>query len=360
MKKIVIFINSMRKPGGIERVVSNLLKEWSKIYDVILITKDDYDNSFYEIPLGVKCYKLGIPLELNMCNKRQRIKDVAVNYFKSIGELRKILRKINFDYIYTTTPLNSLEVYMADHNISKKLVISEHASAFAVNRVYQLIKRYVYPKSYCISVCNKTDVNVYKGWGCNAVYIPHLITFTAQKRDLLHSKIALNVGRYTSDKRQSDLINIWRHIEKKNEWKLWIVGMGEEQERLQALIDEYYLNDSVYLKPPIKNIEEIYKKAALFLFTSRAEGFGMVLLEAMAFGIPCISYDCPSGPRDIIENGKNGLLIENNDWKTYSQVLEKLINENGERLEYMSENAFGTVKRWNSIEIMEKWDEVYK
>ena len=136
--------------------------------------------------------------------------------------------------------------------------------------------------------------------------------------------------------------------------------MGEEQERLQALIDEYYLNDSVYLKPPIKNIEEIYKKAALFLFTSRAEGFGMVLLEAMAFGIPCISYDCPSGPRDIIENGKNGLLIENNDWKTYSQVLEKLINENGERLEYMSENAFGTVKRWNSIEIMEKWDEVYK
>ena len=119
MKKIVIFINSMRKPGGIERVVSNLLKEWSKIYDVILITKDDFDNSFYEIPLGVKCYKLGIPLELNMCNKRQRIKDVAVNYFKSIGELRKILRKINFDYIYTTTPLNSLEVYMADHNISK-------------------------------------------------------------------------------------------------------------------------------------------------------------------------------------------------------------------------------------------------
>ena len=108
------------------------------------------------------------------------------------------------------------------------MVVSEHASDFAVNSVYQRIKKFLYPKVYCVSVPNKMDCEIYKEWGCNTKYIPHLVTFHPEQRNKLDTKIAINVGRLTGDKRQRDLIEIWSKVKNLNGWKLWIVGSGEE------------------------------------------------------------------------------------------------------------------------------------
>lgn len=309
MKTIVVYINTMNASGGIERVVSNLLKIWTDNYSVILLVKDD-GKSYYSIPEGVKIISINTPLVLNMNNRLNRVITVAKNAFLSVGKLKKIFDNNDFDYLYTVTPINSLECYIASRKTVEKMVVSEHASAFAVNGIYQRIKRFLYPKVYCVSVPNSMDCNIYKRWKCNTVYIPHPLTFRKNDINNMTNKIALNVGRYTSDKRQELLIRCWAKIKNKNGWQLWIVGEGEEKNNLEKLIDELDLKNSVVLKPATKNIESIYRKASLFLFTSRMEGFGMVLLEAMSFGIPCISFDCPSGPRDIIKNNKNGFLIK--------------------------------------------------
>lgn len=359
MKKIIIFINSMSAPGGIERVVSNLLKIWSDKYQITLLVKDDANNSFYEIPESVERVSLNEPLILDMKDRKQRVTAVWSNAIKSHRKLKSYLKEKEYDYIYTTTPLNSLEVYFANRTENDKLVISEHASAFAVNKIYLAIKKFVYPKALCISVPNKMDCKVYENWGCKTIYIPHLFTFSASTKNALDTKIALNVGRYTADKRQADLIRIWSRIQDKNGWKLWIVGKGEEEDNLRNLINELGVSESVKLVGHTSTIADIYQKASLFLFTSWMEGFGMVLLEAMAFGIPCISYDCPSGPRDIVIDDYNGYLINNDDQEAFQSAVNKTIHMSTNQIQQLGDNAFKTVKDWNNNEIAEQWDELF-
>ena len=332
---------------------------WKEKYCITILVKDDVKNSFYKIPECVNCDSLNVPLVLDMKNRRQRIKAVCRNTINSHVKLKQYLHSHKFDYIYTTTPLNSLEVYLANSSCAKRMVISEHASAYAMNWIYRLIKRFVYPRVFCISVPNKMDCDVYKAWKCRTVYIPHLFTFSADVKNSLNTRVALNVGRYTADKRQEELIKIWDSVRNRSNWKLWIVGKGEEEDNLKKIISKMGLQESVKLVEYTPEISEIYKQASLFLFSSKMEGFGMVLLEAMAFGIPCISYDCPSGPRDIIKDGYNGYLVSDNDSLAFKERLEKMIDNEDLLLRKMGDNAFDTVRRWSNKAIADRWDKVY-
>ena len=360
MKTIVIFIKSMAAPGGIERVISNLIDVWHKKYHIVLLVKDKEKKSFYNLPADIDCISIEEPLRLNMNSRGQRVVAVASNLLKSHVKLKKVLRNINFDYIYTTTSMNGLEVYLANPNYRNKMVVSEHASAFAVNKIYQQVKRFLYPKVYCVSVPNQMDCLVYKKWGCNTKYIPHLVPFKVNERNKLDSKVVLNVGRYTADKRQRELIEIWSKVKDKNGWVLWIVGSGEEKNNLENAIDEYGVRESVKLIPHTNFIEEIYRKSSLFVLTSRMEGFGMVLLEAMAFGIPCLSYDCPSGPRDVIKDQYNGRLVENGNKYQFSTILQAYLNLPDFEKQQYGQHAIETVDKWDNDAIVGQWDEVFK
>ena len=359
MKKLVIYVDSLAPSGGRERVVSNLLGYWNEKYEIVLLTKDT-GNCFYELPQNLKKISLNCPLHLDMSSRVNRIKSIILNFCKSVYSLKKYLKQIEFDYIYTATPLNSFEVYLTGIEIGKKLVISEHASINAFNRVYMWMKKVVYPKAYCISVPNSMDTKSYLEWGCSAVFIPHTVTFPATSRNKLNQKVVLNVGRLTADKQQAKLISIWSQIKDKNGWKLMIVGDGEEKERLHQLIQQKGVSDTVYLCGARKDIDQVYRNASIFAFTSRCEGFGMVLLEAMSFGIPCISFDCPSGPRDIVINGENGFLIDNNCEDEFCNKLqEMLLYDEGDLLK-LGERAFKTVQDWDNEEILSRWDMIFK
>ena len=348
----------MNASGGIERVVSNLADAWAEKYELYLLTKED-GVSFYSIPSSVHTYSLSVPVILNMNNRFQRMRELISNFFKSRSQLRTIINQIKSDYIYTTTPLNALEIFTLGQQLRKKMVVSEHGSFYGYNRVYTLIKRWIYPKVYCISVPNSRDTEIYKNWGCNALYVPHIVTYKAFTKNSLNSKVAINVGRLTADKQQAELIQMWKNIKVRNSWQLWIVGDGEEYNHLDTLIETLGLRDSVKLLSARKNIEEIYKKASLFVFSSRYEGFGMVLLEAMAFGVPCISFDCPSGPRDVIKDGQNGYLIENGNCQKYIETLETILSMPEEKLEDLGDQAFDTVLSWDNKKILKQWDEVF-
>lgn len=359
-KTIVIYLNGISHPGGMERVVSNLLGHWSRDFEILLVTKDS-GESFYPLPRGIRKISLSIPMTMNMKSRLKRIFTVFVSLYRSILSLKKFLRHLSFDYIYVTSPQNAFEVYLADKRVAKeKMVISEHASIYAFNKIYMMMKNWVYPRAYCISVPNSMDTPIYQTWGCNAVFIPHMFTFKTDKHIDNKEKFVLNVGRLTPDKQQDRLLIMWGKIENRNNWKLKIVGDGEDLQKLKAIIHERNLTDSVELIPAQKDIQSIYKKASLFAFTSRCEGFGMVLLEAMAFGVPCISYDCPSGPRDIVKDGKNGYLIENQNEEDYVSKLQSLLLLSDSDLAKLSQGAFDTVDKWDNVEIINKWKEIFR
>ncbi|MBE5861852.1 MAG: glycosyltransferase family 4 protein [Lachnospiraceae bacterium] len=359
MKTIIVYIKSMAAAGGIERVISNLIGVWEKKYHVILLVKDDEEKSFYDLPKGIEWISIHEPLVLNMKNRLQRVISVFGNSIRSHRKLKRVLKELSFDYIYTTTSLNGLEVYLANPRYRRKMVVSEHASAYAVNGVYQRIKKFLYPKVYCVSVPNKMDCELYEKWKCNTEYVPHLVSFREPQRNRLDTKIALNIGRYTNDKRQIDLIEIWSKIENKNGWVLWIVGSGELQHELENAIKMHNLEETVRLIPPTTNIKDVYKQASLFLFTSRMEGFGMVLLEAMAFGIPCVSYDCPSGPRDVVKDHFNGRLIDNGNKSQFVSAVQEIISGDEVELQQYGENAFSTVNKWDNDGIKTKWEKIF-
>ncbi|GFI43264.1 GalNAc-alpha-(1-_4)-GalNAc-alpha-(1-_3)-diNAcBac-PP-undecaprenol alpha-1,4-N-acetyl-D-galactosaminyltransferase [Lachnospiraceae bacterium] len=363
-KRILVYLSGLSLSGGKERVVANLLHEWNKKYHICVITKESKDP-FYEVPSEIEHVSLNTPFLKNMYHMNgSRLKRIIASFFNmilSIMLLKRVLKQQRYDYLYVTTPLNAYEAYYAMKEPEKRLVVSEHASIHSYNSVYSKMKRKIYPKAYCISVPNRMDVEEYRLWGCNAVYIPHPITFHVERLEKRRDKIVLNVGRLTPDKQQSRLIHIWNLLDRRirGDWKLWIVGNGEDEERLKDLIQKNP-DESIILKPATRNIAEVYRKASVFAFTSRCEGFGMVLLEAMAFGIPCISFDCPSGPRDIIENEKNGYLVPNGDTEAFKNTLEKLLSLDEAEKNKLIEGAYKTVSEWDTDRIMSLWDEIYR
>ena len=143
-------------------------------------------------------------------------------------------------------------------------------------------------------------------------------------------------------------------------WQLVIVGDGAMKEQIQAKILEKNLQDTITLKPFTKDIEKKYLNASIYAMTSHFEGFGMVLVEASSYALPCIAFDIAAGPSDIIESDISGYLIKDNDLQDYADKLFTLMSDKDKR-ESMGLQAKQRVKEKFSKEaIMPLWEEVFR
>lgn len=357
--RLLIYYNSLNASGGVERVIANLLNRLGGKYAITILVKDD-GKSFYSLPQNIEISSLGISCKLDMKNKLSRVATVGRGYFSSIKAIRKYLRDKKFDWIYTATPMQCFEMVSAGYG--HKVIATEHASAAAYNSIYQLIKNYSYKRVHKVVSPTTLDTKVYEEKGYPVVYIPHLTTFTAKKLGNWETKTFLNVGRITADKQQIILLEMWKEFQKRpnaDQWRLVIVGEGEEKQRLTDYIKDNELRN-VTLAGSTSRIEEYYSNATYFLFTSRMEGFGMVLLEAMAYGVPCISFDCPSGPRDIIKNGKNGWLVPCGDKSSFEDVLAAVAMQTQSDYSAYSREAYQTIKEWPNQSILNQWDSIFE
>jgi glycosyltransferase involved in cell wall biosynthesis len=118
------------------------------------------------------------------------------------------------------------------------------------------------------------------------------------------------------------------------------------------------MNDNTHLIGATKNIAEEFSKSSIFVLSSRFEGFGLVLAEAMSCGLPCVSFDCPFGPRDIITDGEDGFLVENGNIEALSKSIEQLIADENLR-KSMGEKAIINVARYDSSNIMNRWEKLF-
>ena len=151
------------------------------------------------------------------------------------------------------------------------------------------------------------------------------------KQDVEKEKIIINVGRLVKEKGQMHLIRAFAKLEASNNWKLVLLGDGYLRKDIEEIIQELKIEDRVFLAGAVKNVDEWLNRASLFVFPSISEGFPNALLEAMAIGLPVISFDCDAGPRDIIENNLNGILVNLGDEEDLYQQINSLINDEGKR-----------------------------
>jgi glycosyltransferase involved in cell wall biosynthesis len=207
-----------------------------------------------------------------------------------------------------------------------------------------------------------TEEDKYRCWNNNkkAIVIPNPLIINHTKRSMLDRKVVLSVGKLTRGKNFAAQIRSWAKIHSRYpDWKLAIVGDGEEKANLDTLIRQLQLTDCVDLIGAKDDISDYMAGASVFVSTSLSEGFGLVIIEAMSFGIPVVSYDCPCGPKDIISDGIDGFLVPTGNEQMLTEKICCLI-EHDDMRKRMGGCALKSVERFSMDVIVGKWLALFK
>jgi glycosyltransferase involved in cell wall biosynthesis len=278
-------------------------------------------------------------------------------YINFLKRLEKIESELKIDFVIGTNSfLNMLIIFL---KTKSKKIGCEHFGWFAYGRREKLKKWIFYKKLDAVVLLTKKDMKNYS-FLKNSYEIPNSLSFATEKKSCIENKILLAVGRLENQKGFDFLIDAATELKKRLPgWKIKIYGKGSLEKDLRAQIKFNGLEDFVFILPPEKNIEKIYAESSIYVMTSRHEGLPMVLIESQACGLPAVSFDCPNGPDEIIENGKNGFLVEFQDNADLIDKIEKIATNEKLYLEMQNESV-KLSKRFSTESIFLLWDDLFK
>ena len=190
--------------------------------------------------------------------------------------------------------------------------------------------------------------------------IPNSYPFYPETPSNCNNKQAIIVGRFNSAKGYNYLIDAWREVHKSHpDWIINIFGSGEYEEMVRKQINDNGLQDVIIMNNPTDHIMEEYLKSSIYVMSSVFEGFAMVLLEAMACGLPCVSFDCPYGPRNVITDGEDGFLVDYLNSEALAKSICKLIEDEKLRKQ-MGQNGRKNVLSYSRETIMPQWVSLFE
>ena len=180
-------------------------------------------------------------------------------------------------------------------------------------------------------------------------------SFVIEEPAELNEKKVIAVGRYCYQKDLGKLIDAWNIVcQEIGDWKLHLVGDGEDRAMLQEQIERLGLSDSVILGKAETDMKTVYRNASMLALSSRYEGLPMVLLEAQAAGLPVVSFECKCGPKDVIEDGVDGILVEEGNVNKLAEGMLRLIKDETLR-KSMGAAAYKRSERYAEENIMSQW-----
>ena len=193
----------------------------------------------------------------------------------------------------------------------------------------------------------------------NVIVIPDPLAFTIDEVSPLANKRVMAVGRYVYQKGFDLLLQAWAKMENQHsDWELVVYGMGD-RDPYEQIIDDLRIDRSrCHLYGSTPDIKKEYLNSSLFVFSSRFEGFGMVLIEAMACGLPVVSFDCPCGPKDIVRHDEDGMLVPSGDTDSLADAMHRLMSDDGLRKD-MASKAIINVRRFQLDEIAQRWKTLF-
>jgi glycosyltransferase involved in cell wall biosynthesis len=298
-------------------------------------------------------------------------KILMASYYPSKSELSRLIKYLNkgdFDYVIGVEGYYSIVVALISKEIRAKVLGWEHNSYFSYfenkNKYYWgqdlLFKKYMPLLDGCIVLTNSDRekyTQILKVNNCITIYNP--LSFKSNIKTNFSNKNILFVGRLLEEQKGLDLlIEVFNFVVKqKNEWKLVIVGDGPDYKKLSNLISEKGIEKSVQIFPHTNKISDYYINSSILLSTSRWEGFGLVITEAMECGLPVIAFD-NSGPKEIIEDNINGILVKHEDINEMVMKILYLIDNRDIRLK-LSKAAIERAKDFNCNVIIEQWNRYF-
>lgn len=347
--KLLYITNGINGIGGLERVLSIKASYFAEElkYEVHIITLNEPEvAAFYKFSELITVHRV-------MASGK------AVSYLKSyMREINRVVMMVQPDIISVCDDgLKGLYVPLWIKKGNAGLIYERHASMrLNHSKVQSLLMKLgglMYDKVVVLTQYNLTE------WlGNNQIVIPNPISFLPQEKATLKDKRIICVGSISHNKGYDLLIEAWNRIVKDCPgWKIDIFGRGDIA-KYQKMIDDYHLQDSICFCGPTDQVQEEMLRSSFLVLPSRSEGFGMVLIEAMACGLPCVAFDCPCGPRDIVLDGKNGLLVPPENAVLLAESMKKMI-QNSALLEEMATFAPLSVSKYEIASVAQCWQGLF-
>ena len=358
MKRSCFIVKNINIGGGISRVVSYICNELSKDMDITILSIEK------DLTVNKRPYKL------NECIKVDYLTEHVNNYrMEMLGLAKKIrfyLKHNRFDSVIVAgmdfVPLLILSIrYLKKEGITT--IAWEHANHKVGKRLgLKWIGRKMSSKLFdYIIVLTDRDKLFYQTkeklkCQIKRIYDPYNSEISQEKYDI-NSKKIISCGMLIYQKGFDYAIQVAEIVLKRHPdwiWEVW--GEGTERERLQKMMVEHHLENQFFLRGYSDNMFQKYSEYAFFVLSSRFEGFGMVILEALANNLPVVAFDCDAGPAEIIDNN-NGYLVDCFNIEEMSSTIERLIEDDVKR-KNLSAQAKCTLDRFSINLIVEQWREI--
>ena len=378
--KIRFLVFDIYGMGGTVRTVLNVTNYLAQSgYDIEVISVFRYRNiPFFEIDPRIKITVLHDVVNRNenkgdirnkaskkLMNLKSRLihpDDEGHHFFSALTDIKmyNYVKSIDSGILVTTRP--SFNIF-ASKFVRKgvKVIGQEHLNyAIYPERLKRSIVKHYASLDY-LATLTDDDTNDYKELLSSGRVEVKKLTNSIPKLQggvsQLESKTIIAAGRLVPQKGFDLLIEAFKIVNEKHpDWKLKIFGGGRERQNLLELIEENELYNHVILMGSTPNIDVELTKSSIYALSSRFEGFGMVIVEAMQCGVPVVSFDCPKGPGEIIKHNEDGILVEDGNVEAFAESLIRLIEDNDLRREF-SHKGMQNVKRYEIDEIGAKWIE---
>ena len=366
--RILYVTDALAVWGGIERVISEKLNYLVSHYGYeIFVLTSDQGNHPIPFPLDDRIVVKDINIRFH-----QQYQYCGIRRLKKHRELEKTFRNCLSSYIKDVNPdviscirdgfvCAILEVKGAIPTIFESHAMYrdvEFEDTTFVHKFTTHLQRKKFLKLNKIVALTQGDADDWKRVCNHVCVIPNVVHLNEREvYSTCNNKRCLFAGRFDYQKNFGAMIRIWELVQAQYpNWILDVYGNGKYKSYYEKIVSEKRLN--IHIHPAVPNIFDKYLESSMLLMTSHYEQFGLVLVEAMSCGLPVVAFNCPYGPADIIHNGIDGYLVENENIEAYSNRVCQLI-ENEQMRQEMGQAAILSSKRYKADTIMPRWHQLF-
>jgi len=346
--------------GGAERVMTLMANYWAESgHDVAMATFEAHTQSHYPLRSRVKL----VPTSLNSASPT--IFHSILNNVRRIGKLRRAIVETRPDVVISFIETANVRVLASLFGTGIPIIVSERSNpaVYKPGKVWEALRLMLYPVASRVVVQSSRAKDYFPRRIrslCRVIPNPVLIPEGFRRRNTIRRdgpKRIIALGRLSEEKCYDLLIRTFGRIQARHpEWTLEIVGDGPLRQTLVQLRDELRLQGRVELSGLSKAPFEKLGQADMFVLTSRFEGFPNALCEAMAAGLPVVSFDCPNGPREIIRDGVDGILVPHQDAEALANAMERVMGDS-ELQEWLASRAPEILDRFGIDRVMRMWED---
>lgn len=366
-KRLVFFIYSM-SGGGAERVVANLGNHWAaKGWKITVITLAPSSHDAYALHPAVE------RISLNLADVSANLMTAVWQNLRRVIALRRVLRRVQPDIALGMMTTANVLLSLAALGLRIRTIGSErtHPPQYPLGRIWEGLRRYTYGWLHAVTAltCESAAWLKTHTKARRVRVIPNAVPWPFPNQEpkispmsvcLSGRKVLLAVGRLEVEKGFDWLVEAFAVLAPKHpDWDLVILGEGSLRKMIEGQLQTAGLDKRIFLPGRVGNVGEWYERADLFVMSSRYEGFGNTLAEALAHGLTAVSFDCDTGPRNIIRHEIDGLLVPPGDVMALASALARLMGDADLRKRF-AERAVEARERFSITRIAGMWEDVFE